>query len=57
MTKVAAIYRFCSPPRLWTVSVFHGITLAALVRMRAEGGGDHVVELDPDQSGGTVRRP
>ena len=37
--------------------VFHGITLAALVRMHAEGGGDHVVELDPDQSGGTVRRP
>jgi len=37
--------------------VFQGITLAALVRMHAEGGGDHVVELDPDQSGGTVRRP
>jgi hypothetical protein len=37
--------------------VFHGITLAALVRMHAEGGSDHVVELDPDQSGGTVRRP
>jgi hypothetical protein len=37
--------------------VFHGITLAVLVRMHAEGGGDHVVELDPDQSGGTVRRP
>jgi hypothetical protein len=37
--------------------VFQGITLAALVRMHGEGGGDHVVELDPDQSGGTVRRP
>jgi hypothetical protein len=37
--------------------VFHGITLAALIRMHADGGGDHVVELDPDQSGGTVRRP
>jgi hypothetical protein len=37
--------------------VLHGITLAALVRMHAEGGGDQVLELDPDQSGGTVRQP
>jgi hypothetical protein len=37
--------------------VFQGVTLAGLVRMHAEGGGDHVVELDPDQRGGTVRRP
>jgi hypothetical protein len=37
--------------------VFQGITLAALVRMHAEGGSDHVVELDADQSSGTVRRP
>ena len=36
--------------------VFHGITLAALVRMHDEGGGDHVIELDPDRLSGTVRR-
>ena len=42
---------------MFRTRIFVGIPLAALIRMDAEGGGDHVVELDPDRLGGTVRRP